>query len=99
VSQERRALQLIVNQVARAGVGRAIRAQLQQVLDRYVASAIGAPLRLELLGEVPIDAAVRESVQRRQLMLALLPGAPAAVAVRELAARLGSERAGEVRER
>jgi flagellar biosynthesis protein FlhG len=99
VSQERRALQLIVNQVARAGVGRAIRAQLQQVLDRYVASAIGAPLRLELLGEVPIDAAVRESVQRRQLMLALLPGAPAAVAVRELAARLGSERGEKVRER
>ena len=95
--QRRRSMQLVVNQVQRGGAGRAMRAQLQQVLDRYVATAIGAPLRLDLLGEVPIDPAVRESVQRRQLMLALLSGVPAAVAVRELAARLGSERAGEVR--
>jgi flagellar biosynthesis protein FlhG len=65
-----------------------MRAQLQQVLDRYVAAAAGAPVHLELLGEVPADPAVRQSVQRRQLMLELLPGAPAAMAVRELAARL-----------
>ena len=43
---------------------------------------------LELLGEVPTDPAVREAVQKRQLLLETLPGAPAALAVAAIAARM-----------
>jgi hemoglobin len=52
-----------------------VRAQLQQVLDRYVSPAGGAGAA-DLLGEVPADAAVREAVQRRQLLLDAHAGQP-----------------------
>ena len=39
-------------------------------------------------GEVPVDAAVRDAVIKRQLLIDTLPGAPAAVAVTNLATRL-----------
>ena len=87
-SQRRRHLRLIVNQVLRPGDGRMIRAQLQQVVDRYVSPVMDSPVRLELLGEVPADVSVRDSVLRRELMLECLPGAPAAQAVAAAAARL-----------
>ena len=44
--------------------------------------------KLELLGEVPLDPAVREAVQKRRLLLQLLPGCAAARAVEAIAARL-----------
>ena len=87
-TQGRRAVQLAVNQVLKAGEGRTIRAQLQQVIDRYVSPGLDGPVKLEYLGEVPVDLAVRESVQRRQLLLELFPGAPAAQAILALAARV-----------
>jgi flagellar biosynthesis protein FlhG len=87
-SQGRRRFELLVNQVRRLGEGRAVRQQLQQVLDRYVNPGLDAPVRLELLGEVPADPAVRDSVQRRQLLQELLPGAPAAVALSAVAGKL-----------
>jgi flagellar biosynthesis protein FlhG len=88
--QDRRLIKLIVNQVARAGEGRAIRGQLQQVIDRYVMPALpaGASLKLELLGEVLSDSAVREAVLRRQLIVEAMPGCPASVAIGALAVRL-----------
>jgi flagellar biosynthesis protein FlhG len=87
-TQGRRRVQLIVNQVRRPGEGRAVRAQLQQVVDRFVNPQLDSPVRLDLLGELPADAAVREAVQRRQLLLDTLPGAPAAVAIGAVAAKL-----------
>ena len=87
-TQGRRALQLAVNQVLKPGEGRVIRAQLQQVIDRYVSPGLDAPVKLEFLGEVPVDPAVREAVQKRQLLLDLYPGAPAAQAMLALAARM-----------
>ena len=89
-TQGRRALHLVVNQALNAGEGRAIRAQLQQVIDRYGNPCLEAPVKLDHAGDVPADAAVRESVQKRQLLLALFPRAPAARAVMALAARLVS---------
>ena len=88
--QDRRHIKLIVNQTARAGEGRAIRGQLQQVIDRYVLPALpaGATLKLELLGEVLSDTAVREAVLRRQLIVEAMPGCPASVAIGALAVRL-----------
>jgi flagellar biosynthesis protein FlhG len=86
--QQRRLIKLVVNQVSRLGEGRAIRAQLQQVIDRYVTNGTGTPLKLELVGEVPTDIAVREAVQKRQLMLETIPGCAAAKAVNAIAEKL-----------
>jgi len=87
-TQGRREVQLLVNQTRKPGDGRNVRAQLQQVLDRFVTPAVGAPLKLDLIGEVPADAAVREAVQRRQLLLDSMPGALASQAVVAVASRL-----------
>ncbi len=87
-TQAARPMRLLVNQAQRVGDGLAVRGQLQAVLDRFVNPGLAAPLQLALLGEVPMDAAVRESIQRRQLLLEFLPGSAAAVALVAAAGRL-----------
>ena len=87
-TQGRQKVQLVVNQARRHGEGRAVCLQLQQVVDRFVNPGQAAPVRLQLLGQVPLDIAVRDSVLRRQLLLETLPGSPAAVAVAAVAAQL-----------
>ena len=84
-------MHLLVNQTRKLGEGRAVRQQLQQVVDRYVNPHIDGAVRLDLLGEVPSDPAVREAVQRRQLLLETFPGTPAAKALVAAAARLLAE--------
>ena len=67
--QQRRDIRVVVNQVSRLGEGRAIRGQLQLVVDRFVTPALneGHPTPvLELLGEIPLDPGVREAVQKRR---------------------------------
>jgi flagellar biosynthesis protein FlhG len=91
IQQARRPMRLVVNQASRPGEGRTIRGQLQQVVDRYVTpstSEPGVPIKLELLGEIPSDGAVREAVQKRQLLLEMLPGCAAAAAVGHIADKL-----------
>jgi len=87
-TQGRRRIHLIVNQTRRMGEGRAVRQQLQQVVDRYVNPTLDAPVHLDLLGDIPADMAVRDCVQRRQLLLEAMPGAPAATSMRAIAARM-----------
>jgi len=87
-TQGRRAMSVLVNQARRPGEGRAVRQQLQTVVDRYVNTTLDSPVRLELLGEVPADGAVRDAVLKRQLLLQVMPGAPASVAIAALAARM-----------
>lgn len=86
--QQRKVIKLAVNQTNKLGEGRIIRGQLQQVVDRFVTNGTDTPLKLELLGEVPTDPAVREAVQRRQLLLEILPGCPAAKGVMAIAEKL-----------
>jgi len=86
--QHRTLIKLVVNQVSRLGEGRVIRGQLQQVVDRYVSNGTDTPLKLEMIGEVPTDASVREAVQKRQLLLETIPGCAAAKAVGAIADRL-----------
>lgn len=89
--QQRSRIGVAVNQVGRAGEGRAICTQLQLVVDRFVTPTLppsGAPLLLELLGEIPLDPSVREAVKKRRLLLDLLPGCPAARAVDAIAVKL-----------
>jgi flagellar biosynthesis protein FlhG len=89
-TQQRRQLRLLVNQVSRPGEGKVIRGQLQQVVDRYVTPGTGEAVKLELVGEVPVDPAVREAVQRRQLLLEAFPGSAAARAVGAVAQKIGA---------
>ena len=88
--QRRGVIQLVVNQVSRLGEGRAIRAQLQRVVDRFVNPTAEQAVRLDLLGAIPTDTAVRDAVQKRQLLLEVYPGSPAAKAVTALAAKFAS---------
>ncbi|CAM5794410.1 MinD/ParA family protein [Rhizobacter fulvus] len=89
--QQRRAIRLVVNQVGRLGEGKVICHQLQLVVDKFVAPMLpegsDAPV-LDLVGEVLLDPSVREAVQKRQLLLEILPGCPAAQAVDAIAARI-----------
>ena len=86
--QKRRAIRLLVNQLRQPGEGRQIQQQLQQVVDRYVAPQQGQTVRLELLGEVPTDPAVRDAVARRHLLLEWQPGAAASLALAAAATRM-----------
>jgi flagellar biosynthesis protein FlhG len=86
--QGRRELRVIVNQTPRGGDGRGVAGQLQQVIDRFVEPAVGAPVKLKLLGDVPLDPAVRDAVKKRQLVVEAMPGTPAAQALVALAAKL-----------
>ena len=83
-----RRIQLIVNQTRKPGEGRTVRQQLQLVVDRFVNTGLDSPVRIELLGEIPSDNAVRDAVQRRQLLLESMPGTPAAVALGAIALRI-----------
>ncbi len=87
-TQQRRAVTLMVNQVRRPGEGRTVCQQLQTVVDRYVNPTLDLPVRLNLLGEVPSDPAVREAVLKRQLLVESMPGTPAAMALGVAATRL-----------
>ncbi len=89
-TQGRRDIQLLINQVGRTGEGRTIRGQLQQVVDRYVTPGLIEPVKLEFVGEVPLDPSVRQAVKRRQLLLECFPGCPAAQAVVAVATRLAT---------
>ncbi|MEO6030905.1 MAG: MinD/ParA family protein [Burkholderiaceae bacterium] len=89
--QARREIGLVVNEVGRVGEGRVIAGQLQLVVERFVVPLLapgGRALTLELFGEVPLDPAVREAVQKRALLVDLLPGSAAARAVHAIAAKL-----------
>jgi flagellar biosynthesis protein FlhG len=87
-TQGRAQVQVVVNQTRRHGEGRAVCLQLQQVVDRFVNPGLATPVRLDLLGQVPLDIAVRDSVLRRQLLLEAMPGSAAALAVVAVATRL-----------
>ena len=87
-TQALRPMRLLVNQTQKSGEGRAVRTQLQQVVDRFVNANLPQPIKLDHLGDVPQDTAVRETVQRRQLLLESLPGSAAAQALVAAAGRL-----------
>ena len=86
--QKRANIHMVINQTARLGDGRAITSQLQQVLDRFVASEPGKGVKLVHVADIPADPSVRQAVMRRQLLMQSLPGSPAALAVTQLAAKL-----------
>lgn len=86
--QKRQNIRMVINQTARLGDGRAITTQLQQVLDRFVPSEPGRPVKLIHMGDIPADPSVRQAVMRRQLLLQNTPGCPAALAISQLALKI-----------
>jgi flagellar biosynthesis protein FlhG len=86
--QQRRQIRLLVNQARRLGDGRNVCAQLQQVVNRFVNPNLESAVRLDLLGEVPLDPAMREAIARRELLMQAQPGSLAATALLEAATRL-----------
>ena len=86
--QQREHVQVVVNQTARVGDGRAITTQLQQVLNQFVVTAPGQVMRLTHLGDIPADPQVRQAVMRRQVMLHTTPASPASLAVLQVATKL-----------
>lgn len=89
--QQRHSVTLAVNQVSRAGEGRVIRGQLQQVVDRFVTPTLAdpdKPFQINLIGEIASDTAVREAVQKRHLLLEAYPGSEAAKGIGQIAVRL-----------
>ena len=86
--QQRQNIRLIVNQATRPGSGQAITNQLQQVLDRFVATDPNRPIRLIHLGDIPVDTEVRQAIMRRQLLMQTTPGCPAGLAISQLASTL-----------
>ena len=88
MQQKRQHVRMVINQAARPGDGRAITSQLQQVLDRFVTTESGRPMRLIHMGDIPADPSVRDAVMRRQLLLLQTPGCPAALAIAQLANKI-----------
>jgi len=86
--QQRQTVRVIVNQAARPGSGQAITNQLQQVLDRFVVTEPGRPIRLIHMGDIPLDPEVRQAVMRRQLLMQATPDCPAGQAISQLAIKL-----------
>ena len=86
--QKRHNVRMVINQTARLGDGRAITTQLQQVLDRFVTTDTGKPVKLIHMGDIPVDPAVRQAIMRRQLMMQSTPGCPAALAISQLAVKI-----------
>jgi flagellar biosynthesis protein FlhG len=70
------------------GEGKLICGQLQQVLQRFVGPKPGQTFKLELLGEIKSDQAVRQAVLKRQLVLEHYPGCDATQAIKALAGKL-----------
>ena len=89
-TQAQRPIRLLVNQSQRLGDGRMVCKLLQQVIDRFVNPTLNWSLNLSLVGDVPLDADVREVIQRRQLLLEALPGSAAAKALLATAAKLAN---------
>ena len=86
--QKRQQIRIVINQTMKLGDGRAIVAQLQRVLDRFAIGHSGTTVKLVHVGDIPLDVAVREAVQRRQLLVTTVPGAPAALGMTAMAAKL-----------
>jgi flagellar biosynthesis protein FlhG len=79
---------LVINQVRRAGEGLTLTRQMQQVVDRFLASAEAPSPQLGFLGEIPHDAAVADSVRSRRLLQESAPGSAVALAISGIAGRL-----------
>ena len=86
--QQRTSLKLVFNQARDAAEGRKLAEQLQQVVDRFVNTQLAISVKLDHLGHIPSDPAVRAAARKRRLLFVDAPEAPASKAVAALAQAL-----------
>ncbi len=86
--QQRTSINLVFNQARDAAEARKLAQQLQQVVDRFVNTQLAIALKLEHLGHIPSDPAVRAAARKRRLLFVDTPEAPASKAVAALAQAL-----------
>jgi flagellar biosynthesis protein FlhG len=86
--QQRSSLKLVFNQASNPAEARKLAEQLQQVVDRFVNAQVAKSVKLEYLGQIPNDAAVRDAARKRQLLFVREPQAPASKALAALAQAL-----------
>ena len=79
---------LIVNQanpISCAQVGNTVAGHLKNVISRFIDSKEKKPVRLELIGSIPLDPAIPQAIRRRQLLSESCPDAPSAHMLNDLA--------------
>jgi len=79
---------LIVNQANPANftqVGGAVVGHLQNVISRFIDSEQKKPVRVELVGSIPLDPAVPQAIRRRQLLSETSPESPSTYILNNLA--------------
>ena len=64
------------------------RQHVRMVINHFVSTQSGRPVRLIHMGDIPADPSVRDAVMRRQLLLVNTPGCPAALAISQLANKI-----------
>ncbi|MFN7087862.1 MAG: MinD/ParA family protein [Burkholderiales bacterium] len=86
--QRRTTLHMVLNQLGRNGEGHTLVTQLQQVVDRFLNTAEGPPVKLSFLGEIPADPAVVQAIRKRRLLLEHAPASAVARALTGIARTL-----------
>jgi len=79
---------LIVNQANPASftkIGQTVAGHLQNVISRFINSEEKKPVRLELIGSIPMDPAIPQAIRRRQLLSEASPESPSALFLNSLA--------------
>ena len=75
-------------------IGAAVVCHLQNVISRYIDTNQKKPVRIELIGSIPLDPAVPHSIRHRQLLAEFSPEAPSACLMHHLADYLHARMAG-----
>lgn len=82
---------LIVNQAnpdCSNQVGASIAGHLQNVISRYLTSGEDNPVKLELIGSIPVDPVIPLAVRQRQLLTETFPESPSSCLMNHLAGNL-----------
>jgi flagellar biosynthesis protein FlhG len=66
-------------------VGATVVGHLQKVISRFIDSGDKKPVRIELIGSMPMDPAVPEAIRHRQLLTETSPDGPSACFMNHLA--------------
>jgi flagellar biosynthesis protein FlhG len=86
--QGRNEFLVIVNQTdpdCSARIGATIVGHLRNVISRFIDINQEKPVRVELIGTIPIDPAIPQAIRQRQLLFEICPDAPAACLMNNLA--------------
>jgi flagellar biosynthesis protein FlhG len=89
--QGRNEFLVIVNQAdpdSIARIGSTIVGHLRNVISKFIDINQEKPVRIELIGSIPIDPAIPQAIRQRQLLAEICPDAPAACLINSLAGLL-----------